>query len=57
MFIDRCGRQIVVIVCDSICLGRRVVPLEVGDRPETIFSTVRTDQSEPFPAALTKQLC
>jgi len=37
LFNNQYGRQIVVIVCDSICLGRRVV-LEVGDRPETIFS-------------------
>ena len=38
--IDGCGRQMVVIVCDNICLGRRVVPLEVGGRPEKIFSNV-----------------
>ena len=38
--INGCGRQMVVIVCDNICLGRRVVPLEVGGRPETIFSNV-----------------
>jgi hypothetical protein len=30
----------VVIVFDDICLGRRVVPLEVGGRPEKIFSNV-----------------
>ena len=38
--INQCGRQIVVIVCDDISAGRRVVPLEVGGRPETIFSNV-----------------
>ena len=38
--INQCGRQIVVIVCDNISTGRRVVPLEVGGRPEKIFSNV-----------------
>jgi|TARA_B100000768_G_scaffold111006_1_gene102910 hypothetical protein len=28
------------MVFDDICLGRRVVPLEVGGRPEKIFSNV-----------------
>ena len=46
MFNNQYGRQIVVIVCDSICLGRRVV-LEVGDRPETIFSNL--DLAKPSP--------
>ena len=32
--INQCGRQMVVIVCDNISAGRRVVPLEVGGRPE-----------------------
>ena len=38
--INQYGRQIVVMVFDDICLGRRVVPLEVGGRPEKIFSNV-----------------
>ena len=39
LFNNQYGRQMVVIVCDNISAGRRVVPLEVGGRPETIFST------------------
>ena len=38
--INQCGRHMVVMVCDNISAGRRVVPLEVGGRPETIFSNV-----------------
>ena len=60
LFNNQCGRQMVVIVCDNICLGRRVVPLRWGAGPKRsfpLFASSDLSISEPFPAALTKQLC
>ena len=45
--INQCGRQMVVMVCDNISAGRRVVPLEVGGRPEKTSKSRSREPAKP----------